>query len=534
MSRREGSRTPLGQRLSVQGWFYLVVAVMVALVMLGTVVAAGLLLKTNSAADRLIQNIEPAQVAAYQLQASLVDQETGVRGYALTGEAQFLDPYRAGLSQELESAATIRALLPDDEHVQHTMTALQDAAEAWREGFAEPIIDSVVPGRPGSVGTEIVADSKASFDLIRDVFDTQNSALAALVERERADLDSARTYRDWLLTAMVIAFLAATAPLLMLVRMMVLRPLSGLKASAQQIADGDFDHPIDGTGPADLQELASAVESMRRRITEELSASQAAKEVLAEQAADLDAQAIDLRRSNAELEQFAYVASHDLQEPLRKVASFCQLLEKRYGDQLDERGTQYIEFAVDGAKRMQVLINDLLAFSRVGRFSDSEGTVALDEVIDRTLVSLGTAIDESGAVIERPAHLPQVRGDSTLMGMLWQNLIGNAIKFRAEGRPPVVEITCVEDIHDGSPVWLFSVADNGIGIPSEFAEKVFVIFQRLHSREAYGGTGIGLAVCQKIVNHYGGDIWLDPARAQGARICFTLPIQDTVTEGPSQ
>ena len=245
---------------------------------------------------------------------------------------------------------------------------------------------------------------------------------------------------------------------------------------------------------------------MRSALVSALDASRAAAEVTARQAADLDAQAGELRRSNAELEQFAYVASHDLQEPLRKVASFCQLLEKRYGDQLDERGLQYIAFAVDGAKRMQVLINDLLTFSRVGRASELREPLPLDQPLDTALSALSVAIEDADAVIERPERLPEVIGDPTLLAMLWQNLIGNAIKFRAPGRAPVVQITAAAQ-PDGS--WQFAVTDNGIGIPPEFAEKVFVIFQRLHGRGVYPGTGIGLALCKRIVEQHGGEMHLD-------------------------
>ena len=240
----------------------------------------------------------------------------------------------------------------------------------------------------------------------------------------------------------------------------------------------------------------------------------------ARQAADLDAQAAELRRSNAELEQFAYVASHDLQEPLRKVASFCQLLEKRYGDQLDERGLQYIEFAVDGAKRMQVLINDLLTFSRVGRASELPSPAAAGRAAGHGAQHAVGRDRGRGRGHRAPGALPEVIGDPTLLAMLWQNLIGNAIKFRAPGRAPVVQITAAAR-PDGS--WQFGVTDNGIGIPPEFAEKVFVIFQRLHGRGAYPGTGIGLALCKRIVEQHGGEMFLDTTYAGGTRICFTLP-----------
>ena len=179
----------------------------------------------------------------------------------------------------------------------------------------------------------------------------------------------------------------------------------------------------------------------------------------------MDEQAVELRRSNAELEQFAYVASHDLQEPLRKVASFCQLLEKRYGDKLDERGIEYIGFAVDGAKRMQVLINDLLTFSRVGRLGTKQTEVDLDTTLDAGLANLATAIEESDAEIVRPAQpLPRIIGDPTLLTMLWQNLIGNAVKFRHKDRRPRVVIDCERGSGDHDGEWLFTVSDNGIGI----------------------------------------------------------------------
>ena len=195
---------------------------------------------------------------------------------------------------------------------------------------------------------------------------------------------------------MVAVFFATAILLAVLVRRAVSRPLAALAAACRRITDGNFGDTIVARGPKDLRDIATDVESMRQQIVAELEISQSARERLAQQADALEHQALELRRSNAELEQFAYVASHDLQEPLRKVASFCQLLEKRYGDQLDERGLQYIEFAVDGAKRMQVLISDLLTFSRVGRASELREPVPLDQPLDAALDSLSVAIEERG------------------------------------------------------------------------------------------------------------------------------------------
>ena len=259
---------------------------------------------------------------------------------------------------------------------------------------------------------------------------------------------------------------------------------------------------------------------MRTRILRELATVQEANEALAEHAAEL-------QRSNAELEQFAYVASHDLQEPLRKVTSFCQLLQRRYGGQLDERADQYIDFAVDGAKRMQVLINDLLAFSRAGRSAEELGPVACDAALAAATANLSTQIAEAGAVIEA-GPLPVVRGQLTLMTVVFQNLIGNALKFTGE-QPPRIVVTAERD----GAFWSFSVTDNGIGIEPQYADRVFLIFQRLHERAAYPGTGIGLAMCRKIIEYFGGRIWLDTGVADGARFRFTVPaLPDETSEGP--
>ena len=268
--------------------------------------------------------------------------------------------------------------------------------------------------------------------------------------------------------------------------------------------------PVSG-GAREIVELGGEIESMRERIVTELA-------LVEEARTQLEAQALELTRSNADLEQFAYVASHDLQEPLRKVASFCQALQRRYEGQLDERADQYIEFAVDGAKRMQTLINDLLAFSRVGRSGEPARTVELDEVLDEATASLSRVLRESGASVSA-GPLPRVRGERTLLVSLFGNLIGNAVKFHG-AEPPVVRLAAERDGSD----WRFSCIDNGIGVEREYADRIFVIFQRLHTRDAYPGTGIGLAMCRRIVEHLGGRMWLETTHHPGAEFRFTLPI----------
>ena len=228
----------------------------------------------------------------------------------------------------------------------------------------------------------------------------------------------------------------------------------------------------------------------------------------------------ELERSNQELEQFAYVASHDLQEPLRMISSYTQLLARRYADKLDADGHEFVKFAVDGATRMQALINDLLTYSRVGTKAKAFAAVDTAEVMQRVLKNLEVAIQESQARITVD-QLPVVTGDATQLTQLFQNLVGNAIKFRGEP-PPVIRISAFRATNDGPTCWQFAVRDQGIGIESQHFERIFVIFQRLHSRDEYPGTGIGLAVCKKIVERHGGQIWVESKPGAGTIFHFTL------------
>ncbi len=228
------------------------------------------------------------------------------------------------------------------------------------------------------------------------------------------------------------------------------------------------------------------------------------------------AQAKDLRRSNEELEQFAYVASHDLQEPLRSISGYCQLLQRRYGGKLDQSADEFIQFAVDGAQRMQLLINDLLRYSRVGTRGKPFERTDCNKAVADAIANLNQAIAESGAEVTS-GDLPPVMGDPVQLGQLFQNLIGNAIKFRGDAAPVVsVDAAWI----DGETV--YSISDNGIGIEPRHQERIFQIFQRLHERGKYPGTGIGLAVCKKIVGRHGGRIWVESAPGQGASFHFTL------------
>ncbi|MFJ1758527.1 ATP-binding protein [Kitasatospora sp. NPDC088134] len=485
-----------------------VLASLAVLLVLG-VLGGWALARASDATDRLTGRTSPALISAVRLDAALVGQETGIRGYGLSGSPDFLAPYTQGRTDEDAAVGRLRTLLAGDGPALADLDAVLDRAAVWRRDVAEPVA-AAPSGAPVPLAAANAEAGKRDFDAVRAASDTLRARLEDSRARSAAELADAEDFSHWVFGSIgAIVLLLAGAAFLGL-RAITL-PLDALSRDVRRVAAGEFDHPVDlPGGPADLAQLGTDVEQMRRRLVEQLA--------LADRIRDrLDEQAADLRRSNTELEQFAYVASHDLQEPLRKVASFCQLLQRRYAGQLDQRADQYIGFAVDGANRMQTLINDLLAFSRVGRLHRQYAPVDLDRVFTDARDALAVAVEETGAEITADP-LPTLPGDTTQLGMLLQNLLSNALKFRSPDRPPRIAVTA----RRAGEHWELAVTDNGIGIDPEFAERIFVIFQRLHTREEYPGNGIGLAMCQKIVEFHGGAIAVDTAHTGGARIVLTL------------
>lgn len=521
----------IASRLVVQSWFQLAFGVLAVFAVVGAIAGAVFIQRTVQISDTLATRIQPAMVQAYRLQASLLDQQTAARGYALTEDSGFLEPYADGQEEQRAATDRLRELLADHPDLLADAEAIDSAGTAWRDAYAEPLVDSVIDGTTRTIRAGEATPARIAFEDIRELFNTQNAELERVLDENLDELSLARDLRNWALITMIVGFILTGLVMVVLVHNLVAVPLGRLRKATARVAMAEnFHQHINPQGPKDIRALATDVEAMRGRIADALADSRRDQEQLAHQAEEL-------RRSNTELEQFAYVASHDLQEPLRKVASFCQLLEKRYGDVLDERGAQYIEYAVDGAKRMQGLITDLLAFSRVGRVHDAYVPIDVGEALDKALSNISTSTEESRARIERPEKLPVITGDPTLLTMLWQNLLGNAIKFRHPDRAPIVRITCeaIEGTNDAdaaSTRWKLSITDNGIGIDREFAEKVFVIFQRLHPREDYPGTGIGLALCKKIVEYHDGKIWLDTEHTGGTRLWFTLATTPRQSEAP--
>ncbi|MGW2825310.1 sensor histidine kinase [Streptomyces sp. NPDC001443] len=489
-----------------------VAATLLVLTVLGSV-GVWAMLRSSRISDELVNRRSPALVNSVRLESALLNQETGVRGYGLTGRREFLAPYTDGVAAERQAVGRLEELLRGDDDLAD-LAAVRKAAGTWQDRIARP-----VSGASASAALTLSAqraqEGKTEFDAVRKALEHQQDRLQQERQNAAAALGRATVLRNW--TLAVDAFVVAVVAALVFeaLRRGITRPLEQVGAGARDVARGRFDRRIAVTGPADIRQLAVDVDGMRTRLVDELAFSEESRRLLDEQTAEL-------KRSNTELEQFAYVASHDLQEPLRKVSSFTQLLQRRYGGQLDERADQYIAFAVDGANRMQVLINDLLAFSRVGRVHNDHATVDLEEVLRRTLDTLSIPIEETGAEVTFDP-LPEVVGDATQLGMLWQNLLSNSLKFRDPDRRPVIRVSARRD----GDVWEFGVGDNGIGIAPEFRDKVFVIFQRLHTREAYPGTGIGLAMCKKVVEFHDGSIGIDPDHAPGTRVVFTLPCADT-------
>jgi signal transduction histidine kinase len=474
-------------RLRAGQLFALTIGLLVIFAAVGFVIANQALDRLGVSRRVLADRIDPALVAAQRLLIAMVDQETAVRGFSLSNDETLLAPYRIGSRRAPMELTALNRLTRRRQETRD----LEAAAEAWRGGYAEPTIEAVRAGQRRFSEGEIERGRRL-FDRVRARVARLSEALGAERNVAREELrHSATTVRNVVLAVTLAIFVAVVAAAWVL-RRTVVAPLGRLAGEVGGIVEGNFDKRVAGSGAREVVELGSDVDAMRERIVAERD---------------------ELKRSNAELEQFAYVASHDLQEPLRKVASFTQMLQRRYEGQLDERADTYIDFAVDGAKRMQELINDLLAFSRVGRITEEQIEVDTGELVRRALADLDTA----SATVEI-GELPVVCGEERLLEVVFQNLLSNAFKFRGE---EPLRVSVEAEHRDGE--WCFTVADNGIGIEPEYADRIFVIFQRLHTRSAYQGTGIGLSMCRKIVEYHGGRMWLDTEAEPGATFHFTLP-----------
>ncbi|RZT81260.1 HAMP domain-containing protein [Micromonospora violae] len=479
---------------------------------------AAMAARNRTQIDAVLNQTGPLRVQSQELLNALLDQETAIRGYAVSGDPADLNPYREGLKQEEAVVRSMRTLLHDYPQIGQELRIVEERTAQWRQSVAEPVITTTERDGTSAGQALVTEEARQQFDQVRSaVDDLQEEILSA---REQA-ASNVRTGSNVLVVLLIIAALVVVVAgvlLLLSLDRTVIRPLIGLADQVREVAEGDYQHRIATTGPPEFVRLGEDVDAMRQKIAADLAEVRAARERIEWVNSQLQKQAEELTRSNRDLEQFAYVASHDLQEPLRKVASFCQLLQRRYAGQLDERADQYIAFAVDGAQRMQRLINDLLAFSRIGRLTTGFVEVDLNKVMGDVAGQTEAARQYADAELTW-TELPVISGEEPLLTNLLANLVSNSIKFRRPDVPPKVHISArlvgVE--------WEITCQDNGIGIESEFADKIFVIFQRLHSKDAYPGTGIGLAIVKKIVEYHGGRVWVDTDVPEGTAIRFTLP-----------
>ncbi|MGQ0625573.1 MAG: sensor histidine kinase [Sporichthyaceae bacterium] len=477
------------------------------LLLLAGVAIVLVLRQADAALSDQTERFFPARVAAGELLTSLVDQETGLRGFSIAQDQRFLQPYRDGLVDEQVARAQLERLVRAEDPARLALLTLDAAILAWRDQYA-----SLRTEAGEAEGTDTTIEfGRELFEKVRAADAALDHQLADQVQAAQRELDRNRQLVLGVLALMAIAVIGAVVALQRALQIMILRPMRRLGKQVARVSGGEHLTPIHPDGPPDLREMGAGVEAMRTELVHSLAEISHAQRGLEQRAAELT-------RSNADLEQFAYVASHDLQEPLRKVASFCQLLSERYGGQFDERGEQYLALAVDGAKRMQQLISDLLTFSRVGRTGAGFAAVNLTAAAAQAWDGLASA--HEGAELEQLTD-PGVHtafADEPLLAALLANLFGNALKYRSQDRALRVRLTATVE----ADMLRVSVADNGIGIPPEYAEKVFVIFQRLHAREDFEGTGIGLALAKRIVEFHGGTIGLRESPLGGACVSFTL------------
>lgn len=435
------------------------------------------------------------------LLASVGDAETGQRGLLPTRNPQYLAPFTAAKAtiatrlSRVESSASANGVPPAtirqlDRLVANKMDELQRTIDLYQNATLAPALEEVESDR----GALYMAQIR---NLIEQLKRDQSHRLQLRLDKERntqAALDA------------VLAFAVLIAFLLLLISYRC----NVLYAREQAHVEADVRH-LNSTLELRVKERTGELELR----TKELEA----------RTKELEWRSMELARSNADLTQFAYVASHDLQEPLRMIGSYMGLLARRYSSSLDENAEIYIRFAIDGANRMQALVNDLLSYARAGTQSVTKQTVSSAELLQQALQNLQITIEETGTVITH-GDLPAVSADAVKLTQVMQNLIGNAIKFRKSDVRPEISITATKFQSE----WCFVFADNGIGFDPKYRDRVFQIFQRLHGVGTYPGNGIGLAICRRIIEHHGGRLWADSEPGVGSTFFLTLPIRDNTPD----
>jgi signal transduction histidine kinase len=474
---------------------------LVLLVMLGIAAVTLIRLRESAAvADHLSREDAPALQVVDDLRVQILNEQIASTRFEVStdtaprGREDLLQPYfraRDDIFGDLAALSQLEGSGGSDE-LTATLTQLRGAIQIVEMEAAREIA-AIRSGAP--VG-EDSAEELDRVDAVRAMAAGIGDQLSLQIRLSAADAQKSASDSTQLVVVASVLGTAFSLVVAVAVTVGISTPLRRLRDSADRIAAGEMVEPGVTHRRDEIGSLSRAMTTMVRT---------------------LNRQSDELKRSNADLEQFAYVASHDLQEPLRMVSGFTGLLKRRYGGKLDADADEYIEFAVGGANRMQALINDLLSYSRVGREEVAGKPVNTQIALDQALANLQTAIEERSALVSS-SQLPMVWADHGMLVRLFQNLISNALKF-CKAERPIVRIQAEPRGED----WVFSVADNGIGIDAQYKDRIFMIFQRLHKQSEYPGTGIGLAVCKRIVERNGGRIWLESEPGKGTTFFFTLP-----------
>jgi len=432
-----------------------------------------------------------------ELFSSLQDAETGQRGFILTGQESYLEPFKTGQGQVETRLSAIEKLasangVPAERmrEVRHLialkLSELNETVELRKNVGFQAALAEVDTHR----GQEYMNQIRSALQTIKS---QQTEHFEDGLERERAS----QQHMEMMLTlGAILAFLLV---------------FLSYRFSALYVSERDL-------AEREVRELNNTLEARVKERTVELEA----------RTQDLERRTAELARSNADLVQFAYVASHDLQEPLRMVSSYVELLSRRYHNRLDETAQKYIDFASSGANRMQTLIQDLLAYSRAGTQALEKVPVSSAQVLERALQNLAVSISETSTRLHI-GELPMVEADETKLTLVMQNLVGNAIKFRKPDTVPEISVTATKQRNE----WVFRVADNGIGFDPKYCDRIFQVFQRLHGTGKYPGNGIGLAICRRIIEHHGGQLWAHSQPDVGSEFFFTLPFATDLIKAES-